>query len=83
MSTSHCRIGSENYSPSVSFLEPLKLPELVAFSLQMALGVRHLHAYALVHRDIALRNFLIVDVQKYEVVIADFGLTAVATKGKV
>ena len=39
----------------------------------MVLGVQHLHHYHCIHRDIALRNFL-VSKHGTKVVIADFGL---------
>jgi hypothetical protein len=45
---------------------------LVALACDMAAGVAHLHAHGLVHRDIALRNFLLS--AEGRAMICDFGL---------
>lgn len=47
------------------------MSQMVKLAMQVADGVRHLHKYNIIHRDLACRN-LLVDSQ-LEVYVSDFG----------
>jgi serine/threonine protein kinase len=55
---------------------PLSAPLLTRFAADMAKSVNHLHRSGAVHRDIAVRNFLLssTDVDSARVLLSDFGL---------
>lgn len=63
------------------FVDRLTEREMFRFMLKMSLGVQHLHRFNLLHRDIALRNFLLGDPEGIEIVIADFGLAGELRSG--
>jgi serine/threonine protein kinase len=46
---------------------------LIRFTLETAIGVRHLHLEGVVHRDLAARNLLIDD--NFHIRVADFGFS--------
>jgi serine/threonine protein kinase len=46
---------------------------LFGIALDIVVGVAHLHAFAVVHRDLACRNLLLSNTGR--VIISDFGRT--------
>jgi serine/threonine protein kinase len=47
--------------------------DLIRMGIEMARGLQHLHSYGIIHRDIALRNYLLSFGAK--VLISDFGMS--------
>jgi len=62
--------------PNVSV--DISILELFRIAKEMALGVDHLHRNNIIHRDLALRNFVLDDNNR--VVLIDLGLARIVSK---
>ena len=59
---------------------PLPENEAIRFFRQIIIGVSYCHALGIVHRDLKPENLLLD--HKYNIKIADFGMAALETEGK-